>query len=161
MAIEALQAPSSRLGECPIWCGLTDRLWWVDVLEPALWSYAASADRCERHPIRARRLGSIALRRDGGLILACENGLHAYDPDTGEQTFIIDPEPDRSGHRKNDGRADSVGSFWVGTLEEENYSPAGALYRIASDLSITVHAEKLMIPNALAFDPERGRMYFA
>lgn len=161
MVVEALPAPANRLGECPIWCDRTCRLWWVDVLEPALWSYDPATDRCQRHSICARRLGSIALRREGGLILACDDGLHVYDPDTGRQTFLVDPEPNRPTQRKNDGRADSLGNFWVGTLDEESYRPVGALYRIAPDLSITVCADRLRIPNALAFDAVGGRMYFA
>jgi sugar lactone lactonase YvrE len=160
MLIEALEAPANRLGECPLWCDRTRHLWWVDVLEPCLWSYNPVNGRCERHPIQARRLGSIALRREGGLILACEDGLYAYDPDTGHQTFLVDPEPSRPGHRKNDGRADPLGNFWVGTLREDSYAPVGALYCISPDLSVTLHAEHLQIPNALAFDPERRRMYY-
>jgi len=161
MLIEALRAPANRLGECPLWCDRTQRLWWVDVLEPGLWSYDPETEHCERHPIQARRLGSIALRRYGGLILACDDGLYAYDPDTNRQTFLVDPEPNRSGHRKNDGRADPLGNFWLGTLHEDSYAPVGALYRISPDLTVTAHAERLRIPNALAFDLERGRMYYA
>lgn len=159
MLIDALEAPANRLGECPIWCDRTRRLWWVDVLEPALWSHDPQTGRCERHPIRARRLGSIALRDHGGLLLACDDGLHIYDPATCRQTFLLDPEPDRPGHRKNDGRADPLGNFWVGTLDESRFAPVGRLYRVGPDLSVTVQADALRIPNALAFDAER--MYYA
>lgn len=161
MQVEALVADPTRLGECPVWCGRTSTLWWVDVLEPALWSHDAATGACMHHPVEARRLGSLALRESGGLILACDNGLFAYDPLTRQQTFLVDPEPDVIGHRKNDGRADAAGNFWIGTLREADYAPVGALYRVAPDLSVTVAAKGLAIPNSLAFDPERGRMYFA
>ncbi|SFU16129.1 Sugar lactone lactonase YvrE [Mesorhizobium sp. YR577] len=161
MQIEALAAGANRLGECPIWCERTGRLWWADVLEGALWSHDPATGNCKQHPVEARRLGSIALRQAGGLILACDNGLFSYDPETGAQGFLVDPEPGRAGHRKNDGRADHMGNFWVGTLEEATYAPVGSLYRVAPDLSVSVEAEHLAIPNSLAFDPERGRMYYA
>jgi sugar lactone lactonase YvrE len=161
MRIEALGAQPNRLGECPIWCERSARLWWVDVLAPALWSHDPATGTCMRHPIKARRLGSVALHEDGGLILACEDGLYAYDPASGRQTFLVDPEPAAQGHRKNDGRCDSAGNFWVGTLREADYAPVGALYRVAPDLAVTVADTGLAIPNALAFDPDRHRMYYA
>lgn len=144
-----------------MWCDRTQVLWWVDVLEPALWSFDPSTDSCRRHPATGRRIGSIALRETGGLILACDTGLYAYDPETGDQKFLVDPEPGKKAHRKNDGRADPWGNFWVGTLEEESYSPVGRLYRVAPDLSVSVEAKALAIPNSLAFDAERGLIYFA
>jgi len=161
MAIDVLDAPPCRLGECPLWCARSARLWWVDVLEPALWSCEPASGRCRRHPISARRLGSIALRAAGGLLLACEHGLFAYDPDSGEQRFLLDPEPGRPTHRKNDGRADPHGSFWIGTLDEAAYAPEGSLYRVAADGSVTVVDSALRIPNSLAFDAARSRLYYA
>jgi hypothetical protein len=32
---DAFSAESNLLGECPIWCDCSERLWWVDVLHPA------------------------------------------------------------------------------------------------------------------------------
>lgn len=161
MRIEALGCAPARLGECPVWCGRSQRLWWVDVLAPALWSFDPKSGTIVAHAVTARRIGSLALRKAGGLLLACDDGLYGYDPETEEQHFLIDPEPGQPGHRKNDGRTDSAGNFWIGTLRETDYAPVGAIYRISPDLSITSFADGLAIPNALAFDPERQRLYFA
>lgn len=161
MRFEALAAPANRLGESPLWCWRTQRLWWVDVLAGALWSHDPADGSFMRHPVSARRLGSIALRERGGLILACDDGLYAYDPESPEQRVLIDPEPGVIGHRKNDGRTDSAGNFWIGTLREADYAPVGALYRISPGPKVERKAEALAIPNGLAFDPERGRMYYA
>lgn len=157
---QVINAPAARLGECPIWCERTQLLWWVDVLAPRLWSLSIATGQWKEHPVEARRIGSIALREAGGLLLACDNGLFAYDPATGAQRFLCDPEPDIVGHRKNDGRADPAGNFWVGTLREADYAPVGALYCVAPDGSMRKEASDLAIPNGLAFDPARRRMYF-
>lgn len=156
---ETVPAEANRLGECPIWCERTKRLWWVDVLTPALWCYDPATDKSHRHHFRGRRLGSIALRSAGGLILACDDGIYNYDPHTGDQRFLVNPEPQVEGHRKNDGRADPLGNFWVGTLEEETFSPVGVLYRIDPLLGVTLQANGLKVPNSLAFDTDRRRMY--
>lgn len=159
--VEALPAASNRLGECPLWCDRSRSLWWVDVLAPALWNYDPRTGLCVRHAVDARRIGSLALRESGGLLLACDTGLFGYDPHSGRQSFLVDPEPGRNGHRKNDGRADSAGNFWVGTLRETDYAPVGALYRVTPERDVLAEEEGLAVPNALAFDPERRRMYFA
>lgn len=161
LPFEVIDAPPNRLGECPLWCGQTSLLWWVDVLDAGLWSHDPASGVSRRHTIEARRLGSIALREDGGLLLACDDGLYHYDPESGCQTFIMDPEPDRRGYRKNDGRVDSFGNFWVGTLREADYAPTGRIYRIEPDGGLTLAAKNLSIPNSLAFDPERNRLYYA
>ena len=161
MSFDILPAKPNRLGECPLWCGQTQRLWWVDVLAGELWSHDPRTGGCTLHPVKARRIGSLALRRAGGLILACDDGLYTYDPESGAKEFLVDPEPGVSGHRKNDGRVDSGGNFWVGTLREADYAPVGALYRISAGPRVDRKVEALAIPNALAFDPARGRMYYA
>ncbi len=158
---EAIGTAACRLGESPVWDARERVLWWVDVLTPSLWSYDPATGETEAHPIRARRLGSLALRAAGGLLLACDDGLHAYDPTTGEQTWLIDPEPGVEGHRKNDGRADWAGNFWIGTLRERDYAPVGALYRVTPEREVTTIAAGLAIPNGLAFDRERKRAYYA
>ena len=161
MRVEPVAAARSRLGESPLWCERSRRLWWVDVLTPALWSCDPETGDCHGHPVEARRLGSIALGEAGGLLLACDDGLHAYDPETGRRTFLVDPEPGFADHRKNDGRVDPYGNFWVGTLRETDFAPVGALYRVRPDLTVSREADGLAIPNALAFDAERGRFYYA
>lgn len=161
MRIDALDCAPARLGESPVWCGRSRRLWWVDVLAPALWSYDPKDGAIAAHKVAARRIGSLALRKAGGLLLACDDGLYIYDPETKTQRFLTDPEPGRPGHRKNDGRADWAGNFWIGTLRESDYAPVGAIYRISPDLVATMFVDGLAIPNALAFDHERKRLYFA
>lgn len=158
---DVIDAPANRLGECPIWCEQTGTLWWVDVLTPTLMSYVPKMGRVQQHQVEARRIGSLALREKGGLVLACDNGLFAFDPKRGTQKFLVDLEPGVTGHRKNDGRADWAGNFWIGTLRETDYAPVGALYRVQPDHCASREVAELAIPNGLAFDEDRKRMYFA
>jgi sugar lactone lactonase YvrE len=126
-----------------------------------LWSFDPLSGHINDHTVNARRIGSVALRESGDLLLACDDGLFRYDISTGERHFLVDPEPGRPGHRKNDGRTDWLGNFWIGTLREEDYGPVGAIYRIAPDLSITKFADGMAVPNGLVSDPDRKRLYFA
>ncbi|MBB3613021.1 sugar lactone lactonase YvrE [Rhizobium sp. BK602] len=73
----------------------------------------------------------------------------------------MDPEPDAIGHRKNDGRVDWAGNFWIGTLREADYAPVGAIYRVDPELGVERIRGDLAIPNGLAFDEILGRAYYA
>lgn len=159
--IGVLDAPPNSLGECPLWCDETQRLWWVDIVAPALWCHDPARGESRRHAVAGRRLGAIALRRAGGLILATEDGLWRFDQATGAQDFLLEPEPGRPKNRKNDGRADPQGGFWISTMQEsDGCPPVGALYRVAPDLAVARIAGGLRIPNALAFDAARERVYW-
>lgn len=161
MQFERISTDRCALGECPLWCDMRRVFWWVDVLEGALWSFDPAAGDCRRHPVQARRLGSIALYDDAGLLLACDDGLYRYDPDTGYQGFLTDPDPRGPAFRKNDGRVDPFGNFWVGTLREADFGPVGRIYRVSPSGSSRAEADGLAIPNGLAFDAARGWVYFA
>lgn len=159
--IERAAVAANRLGECPLWCERTGRVWWVDVLAPALWSLDPATGAARTHPVPGRRLGSIALRRSGGLLLAADDGLYVGDPETGDWAFVCDPEPGMADHRKNDGRADAAGRFWVGTLNERDYRPAGAIYRVGPGGESARMVDGLSIPNAVAFSPDSRTLYYA
>ena len=44
-------------------------------------------------------LGSIGLRRSGGLVVAMQSGLHFFDLEIGEMSFAADPESDQPENR--------------------------------------------------------------
>ena len=63
----------------------------------------------------------------------------------------------------NDGRTDPAGRYWVGSMYQRAADGrfTGRLYRIEGDGSFSVMRREVGVPNALAFDPGRDRMYFA
>ncbi len=161
MKVESVVACGDQLGECPIWDPRTRRIWWIDILAPALQSFDPSSGEHRRYPLQGREVGSFAIRKAGGFALAMNNGLHAYDPVTGAMRLLVDPEPGVENHRLNDGRADRRGRFWVGSMETEMREPAGSLYRIEPDLKVARMMARITIPNSIAFSPDDRTFYFA
>ena len=117
----------------------------------------------ETREVPGRPGSMVRTTRPGRLLIAAENEAVWFDWDTGVTTPWVTIEPPGTGNRMNDGRTDPVGRFWVGSMyqraADERYT--GMLYRIEGDGSFAVTRHGIGVPNALAFDPERDRMYFA
>jgi len=63
-------------GEGVLWNALDARLWWTDIEGKALWSLDPAGGASERHPA-PDRICCFAPRRDGTMIAAFADGLHA------------------------------------------------------------------------------------
>jgi sugar lactone lactonase YvrE len=147
------------LGEVPLWCGRTQRLWWIDVRRPSLQSYDPAVRRHEVFIIPAPVVGSYALRRSGGMMLALNDGFYAFVP--GQELTPLLLYRDLPQNRYNDGKCDRRGRFWVGTMNNTPGNPEGSLYRIDPDFSVHPQFGGIYCPNSLAFSPDDRLFYFA
>jgi sugar lactone lactonase YvrE len=150
-----------RLGEVPVWSVRDSCLWWVDVLAAVLHRYEPATGRQTSYPVPVRRLGCVALRARGGLVLGTEQGVLGFEPATGETTLLVQPEPGRPTHRLNDGRCDRAGRLWIGSMNEQAFVPEGTFFRIDPDLTVTRAIESFIVPNSVAFSPDDRTFYFA
>ncbi|HXH03661.1 MAG TPA: SMP-30/gluconolactonase/LRE family protein [Candidatus Competibacteraceae bacterium] len=149
----------AELGECPVWSAEEQVLYWVDILAPALHRLdpATGATRTWKMP---QSIGSFGLRECGGAVVALRNGLHLFDFDTGQLTFLTNPEADKPSNRFNDGKVSPDGRFFAGTMDEEQLKrPLGALYRLDPDGSCHQLVGGLIVSNGLAWSAD-GRTLF-
>ena len=124
-SVERVIDSADQLGECPIWDERVETLWWVDIHGRAIKRHNGEILRVLPMP---EQPGSIAFRREGGLLVALRSGLYLIGPE--EPKLLVKPAEHAAGLRFNDGRCDRAGRFWVGTLAEPDYPPRGVLYRI-------------------------------
>jgi sugar lactone lactonase YvrE len=160
MDFEIVGETRDRLGEVPIWSVDKTCLWWVDVLSATLHHYDPATRRQTSYQIPERRLGCIALRSRGGLLLGTDEGLQSFDPVSGHSEFLVHPEPGKPTHRLNDGRCDRRGRFWVGSMNDQAFVPEGSYFRVDPDLTVTTMLDGIIVPNAIAFSPDDKTMYF-
>src|SRR5579885_386900 len=160
-AVECIVRTQNALGEGIIWCPRRQTLWWVDVLAGKVHEWRQADTLHRTHDLPFRRIGSLALRERGGLLLATEQGLFVWDPETGSTAFAAAPEIGQPTHRLNDGRCDRAGRFWVGSMHDTEFVPDGKLFRVDRDLTVTTMAERIVIPNSIAFSPDDRTFYFA
>jgi len=146
------------LGEGPHWDAASGRLHWVDILAPAIVS--GNPDTGERVAREMPELvGCVVPRSSGGLICATETGIKMVEPD-GSLRMLCEPEVDRPGNRFNDGKCDSHGRFWVGSLAIDTTPGKGALWRIGADGSAARMDDGFHISNGLGWSPDDRHMYF-
>lgn len=157
--IERAVASHDRLGETPLWCERTKRLWWVDIEQPKLQSFDPATGEHDAVPLPGSFAGTQALTKAGTRLLARDLTLYLRDPRTDERTDLVSVEPGLD-NRLNDGRVDARGRFWVGTMDNGLKAPAGGLYRVDPDGTATKFAHDVVVSNGIAFSSDGKTLYF-
>lgn len=148
------------LGEGPIWDTNTQTLWWVDILEGTVHRYCPDDETFQQINLQ-QTVSSIALRKNGGCIITLKNGFAYLDPQNGRLKPIVSLKEDISVNRFNDGKCDSAGRFWAGTMNmEDPINQTAALYFLDPDLRVSTVIEGVACSNGLAWDIERSKFYF-
>jgi len=146
-----------------VWDGGRGGLWWVDIPRGEVHFLDPSTGRDQRWEVR-QPVGTVALTRQGDVLLAMRDGLTVAGGDLAQTPvrWTLPGEPD--GNRPNDGRVDSRGRFWIGTMALDKHAGAGSLYR--TDLSsnppeIVRVLEGVSISNGIDWSPDDDLMYYA
>lgn len=159
VTIDVAVAGQDQLGETPLWCDRTQKLWWVDIERPRLRWFDPATGADGQSPLPGTFAGTQALAADGRRLLAEDLVLYALDLETGARADIASVEPGLD-NRLNDGRVDARGRFWVGTMDNQLHRPAGSLYRIDPDGTTTAMAGDVIVSNGIAFSPDGRTLYF-
>lgn len=147
----------ATLGEGPLWDDRRNVFFFVDIEGKKL--HRVTLDGQDKAWEMPSRIGTVGLTQGNRLIVALEEGLHLFDPDTGALEFFVQPETDRTGNRGNDGKPDPAGNMWLGTMPMEQ-DRVGALYRIAPDGSAKNVIDGLKCANGMGWSPDHRTMYF-
>jgi len=160
--IERISEPA-LLGECPVWSGPEQVLYWADIEGRAIHRYDPETDTDQAVATSGRPGSFVLTEQPGRLLVAMEHELVWLDWASGATTpWLALEEPD-TGNRLNDGRCDPAGRYVVGSMWAESSAGvvSGMLHRVEPDGGATTLRTDIGVTNGLAFDQERGRMYFA
>jgi sugar lactone lactonase YvrE len=157
--IEAVVSAADQLGETPLWCDRSQRVWWLDIEKPKLQSYDPSTGRHEAAPLPGRFAGTQALTAAGGRLLAQDLTLYVQDLASEDRADLLSVDAGLD-NRLNDGRVDARGRFWVGTMDNELHRPNGSLYRVDPDGTATAVETDVIVSNGVAFSPDSRTLYF-
>jgi len=105
-------------------------------------------------------IGTVVPAESGKVMVALQNGIYSYAPDSGAKKLIVDPEADKPDNRFNDGKCDPAGRFWVGTMSLVGAKNAGALYRLDADSTIHKMIDGVGISNGIVWLADKTKMYY-
>lgn len=145
------------LGEGPLWEPERGRLFWVDILAPALRWLDIDSGACGSRAFD-ERIGWIIPRAGRtDFVVGLKSGFHLFDFDADTLIHIGDPEPDRPHNRLNDAKVDHAGRIWAGSKDDRDADASGALYRLDPDLRWSRHDDGYAVTNGPTFSPD-GRI---
>jgi sugar lactone lactonase YvrE len=153
-----LPLPLSQVGESPLWHPQEQVLYWCDIPAATLHRHDPAHGSHAQWQLDSE-IGCCAPLLGGGLLLAQRDGLWCFDPASGGRELVAPPPYDAAHQRFNDGKADSQGRLWVGTIHDRR-EPAGALYRHANG-RFDVMVEHVASSNGVAWSPDARTMYWA
>lgn len=148
------------LGEGPLYDPREGALYSLDIKGEKIFRTNLATEETEA--INAPgKVSALALSKSGGLVCAKEDGFARLNIEKRSASFtpIVDPEKELHGNRFNDGKADPLGGFWAGTMDNAEKNASGSWWRLAPDGAVTKIDGAFHITNGPAFDPERGRVY--
>ena len=158
--VTVLETGRDYMGENPLWNAEQGRLYWLDILAPALrWfdPYTARSDRV----ILPEIIGGAALSGDGSLVLAGRRGLYRWNAVTQSISLLLDPEPGKPDNRFNTVSTDRQGNLWAGTQALDNTPGQGSLYCIDQDLTFRIVCPTVGLPKNVAWSPDGRKFYFS
>jgi sugar lactone lactonase YvrE len=158
---------ASITGESPVWCERTQRLYWVDVQQPAL-HRLDPATGLDESWIMPAWVGCLALgggAAEGSVLVGLRLGAYRFDLATGALTLVAPAPYDPRRFFLNDGKCDRQGRFWVRPMRHallplvgEPGADKGPLWRLDGQ-HLVPQGKEATLSNGLAWSPDGRTMY--
>src|SRR6476620_6803056 len=166
MTLQRLPLPPSELGESPFWHPDEKSLYWCDIQGHAVhaWNPASGVHRQWRTPSEP---GCCAPAADKKLVIGLRDGFYVLDTAGGELECLAPlphPPHDPTRLRLNDGRCDTMGRFWAGSMVTPRTAPDAALWRLQTAggrYAVDHMAGDNFTANGLAFRLDNRTMYWS
>lgn len=162
MHIERIDTPRCALGESAEWDAAHQALFFIDIWGQKVLRHDPATATTQSWAV-PRHIGGLALREDGGALLAMQDSLYTFDFASGESTKIAGPVFDNPRSVINDGCVDRRGRFVFGATDMDfrNTQPLGGVYAIDAAHQVTRLDGGIHISNSHCFSPDGRTLYCA
>ncbi|MBA3480031.1 MAG: SMP-30/gluconolactonase/LRE family protein [Lautropia sp.] len=169
--LQVVSAGASALGEGPLWDDRSGTLLWVDIDGRQLHCLQVSDGEQRDWPLPDNPgcVGLVAGETARQVVIAMRSGFHVFDLRDSTLARLTDPPFDSARYRFNDGKVDSRGRFWAGTLLESKDEASAGLYCLERGRARVVTGAGaagspgrdwgVTTSNGLAFSPDGRVMY--
>jgi sugar lactone lactonase YvrE len=149
-----------ELGEGPMWHPSEKGLYWVDILQKQLHFFDPKLVAIQTYQFDKMPGAVVVTDSHFHLLISFEDGIAKFNTHTQELKYLVKLHENKPNMRANDGKCDPWGNFWVGTMSKTCENEAGALYCLRPDGSFEMKIDKSTISNGLAWDVQKGKMYY-
>src|SRR5208283_900656 len=160
LLIELLIDAHAELGEGPLWDVAEQRLFWIDSLGAKVHSCDARGGDPKSWAV-PEHIGSLALRKSGGAVVALRDGFYALDFGNGACRKLADPDPGKPRIRMNDGKVDRQGRFVAGYMDYEERDPICGLFRLDPGGRVAKLDDGIVCSNGPCWSPDGRTFYFS
>src|SRR5690606_16530304 len=157
--VSVLYEGKHELGEGPLWLANPQQLWWVDIGKKQVFFHDRNTNQVQRFSYDRPVTLLIETQRPDTLLVAMQGGIAHLDVRTGALETGLALEADKPNSRTNDGGCDPLGRLWVGTMDLQFETGAGALY-VLEDGEFVPRVPDTTISNGLVWSPDGKTMYF-
>ncbi len=159
MKIARVETRRCLVGEGPVWDVQDQALYFVDIVGKVVGRYEPSSGETRTWPVPGV-IGSMALTKSGGAVVALQDGLYRLDFETGETTLLARPGALNPRVQFNDGKVDRRGRFVVGSTDSKMTEAIGEIYSFDKG-ALTVIDKGICISNGPCWSPDNKTFYFS
>jgi sugar lactone lactonase YvrE len=159
---QAVTKEPNELGESPFWHPHEQQLYWVDIPGKNILRCNVFTGQVQTWPMPSEP-GCIAPAAKGGLVIALRDGMYRAQTWGGDLQKIAAFQHNTATTRFNDGKCDTLGRFWAGTMFEPRTQAAAELFCLDARSGKPVVERKAgnaTIANGLAWSPSNDRLYW-
>lgn len=162
MNIDRIDSVRCGVGEAPVWEVAEQALFLLDIPANRIIRYRPVDDAVAEWATPAPAT-ALALREDGGALLAIKDTLYGYDFATGRSTALAVATDQPGNATFNDGKVDRQGRFVIGscTTDFADPQPIGGIFGYAGGDSVARLADNIALSNGTCFSPDGATLYFA
>ncbi len=159
--ISRMQVPQCSVGEGPVWDVEEQALYWIDIVGKKVFRLDHATGQTREWQV-PDIIGSLAVRQEGGLIVALASGVHTLDLATGECRMLA-TSPDLNDQvQLADGKVDRRGRFIVGSSDRSMKDARGKLYVLDPGADrLRAIDEGIILANGPCWSPDDRTLYHA
>ncbi len=147
----------ATLAEGPMWHASMKRLYWLDIIGGTIHCYSPE-DRIDEVFHAGKYVSSIVPARGGYFLITKKHAVYEWQPGRSLKK-VIAVEQDMPRNRFNDGKCDSYGRLWVGSMDMEEKDRCGSLYVLNEGGNIRRVLSGITVSNGIDWSPDNETMY--
>jgi L-arabinonolactonase len=158
MKITKVETQRCIIGEGPVWDIAEQALYFIDILGKKVLRFNPASGETQAWDV-PDVIGSMAIRANGGAVVALATGVHTLDFDTGACAMLATSGDLNDMVQLADGKVDRRGRFIVGSSDRGMELGRGKLYVLDGGPILREIDNDIIIANGPCWSPDNSILY--